>query len=326
MTEESAPRGRVDRAKAWYAGQPKGKKWGIGCGGCLGLILIALVFLTIIGLLLQALGVAEPEEVVEDDEDQSQEQVDDDAGEEEATEEDEPAEEESPAEDEAVTEEEDEEDDSTVEVPDVIGMPGDEARVELSDAGFDVTFEAEESAVVNPANWEVESTDPEAGEDAAEGDEVTVHVVRPEGYDDEQDEGEAGAAEEGDEELREEDPDDYFEFSTSEYNNPQGQPVREVLVQFDIGEHFTTGMARTKAERDTFEAIQAAAEEHPDYDRIAINAYGPTVDEYGNEDSSLLVIAAYDRETVEQINFDNPHMVDIWELRDAGGGCMPALC
>lgn len=54
MTEEPAPRGRVDKAKAWYAGQPKKKRYGIGCCGCLG---VGFILMMIFGLILTALGV-----------------------------------------------------------------------------------------------------------------------------------------------------------------------------------------------------------------------------------------------------------------------------
>lgn len=109
-----------------------------------------------------------------------------------------------------------------------------------------------------------------------------------------------------------------FEFDTQEFDWG-----KEVLVRWDIETSLTGGMTERHAEHDSLEAIQQAAEMEPDYDRISLNGYTETTDEYGNEDSALAIIAGYDRETVEQINFDNPENVDLWSINDSGGGCIP---
>lgn len=67
-----------------------------------------------------------------------------------------------------------------VSVPDVVGLAGDEARDMLEDSGLEADLIAEEGAVLMPSNWEVEGTDPTAGEDVETDFEVTVHLIRPE--------------------------------------------------------------------------------------------------------------------------------------------------
>lgn len=269
----------------------RGKKTFLGCGGCLGIVIL----IGIIGGVLTALGIIDEPETVD------------------------------------------------VEIPDVVGLPGDEARDQIRDANLDPSSESEDGAVFNPANWEVESTDPEAGATLEEGEEVVLHMVRPAGEEDEpeqvdeddavapeEEEEDASAADEEVESSEEEEdrPEDeeFYDINQSEFQDESGETVNQILVEFEIRDNFTRNLIISGAENDTIDGILAAVEEYPDYDRISINAYGPTVDEYGNEDMSLLVIAAYDRATVEEINFDNRHMLDIWDLRDAGGGCMPALC
>lgn len=69
--------------------------------------------------------------------------------------------------------------DDPLTVPDVFGLPGDEARDLVEAAGLEPSLEAAESSVWQPSNWEVESTDPEAGVEVEEEDEVIVHLIRP---------------------------------------------------------------------------------------------------------------------------------------------------
>lgn len=199
-------------------------------------------------------------------------------------------------------------------VPDVVGMAGDEARTAIEDEGFTVTFEAVESSVWQPANWEVESTEPGAGDELDEGGEVIAHLIRPEG------EGETAADEEATEEPTE--AASQFDFDVQDL----GEHGVQVVATWDIPMGWSSETMARQAERDTLAALEEADAAHDDYDQIAINAYTETTDAYGNDDRSLVVIATYDRETVERINFDADGEIAVWSLRDGGGGCMPALC
>ncbi|WP_261624626.1 PASTA domain-containing protein [Nesterenkonia marinintestina] len=327
MTEESAPRGRVDRAKTWYTGQPKGKRYGIGCCGCLG---VGFVLLMILGLILTAFGVIEPEEAAEEDDDQAQEQAEDETD-------DEPAEDASPTEGEATNEDDegDEEDaETTVEVPDVVGLPGHEARDELEDAGFDVSLEAEESEVQNPANWEVESTDPEPGEDAQEGDTVTVTAVRPEGYEDDTN----GDDDEGDDEATaeaEELPADIdaqvealagletFEGGEVFHRTPeQGEEYHGIFIhqEYEPADFFPSTLC-TYAQEDTIEALEFARDNiTEDYDLIRMEFITRgEADATGRQPIIGLATVTYERETVDSIDSEHVSPANVWEARDEGG-------
>ena len=66
-----------------------------------------------------------------------------------------------------------------VTVPDVTGMPGDEARDTLTGAGFVVDWGGE--VVLKPSNWIVEAQTPAAGDASAAGATVTLTVSKPAG-------------------------------------------------------------------------------------------------------------------------------------------------
>lgn len=66
-----------------------------------------------------------------------------------------------------------------VNVPDVVGMQGDEASDALEEAGFEVKLDAGEEAVWMPSNWIVESQSPSAGTEGGDGDEVVLKVSKP---------------------------------------------------------------------------------------------------------------------------------------------------
>lgn len=95
-------------------------------------------------------------------------------------------------------------------------------------------------------------------------------------------------------------------------------PGGTTTVSFDIADNFSQGMIASGAERDTFEAIELALAEHPDTGRVLVLGSFPTVDEYGNQEHTVIMRPHYDRATIDQINFDNQHAVDIWAIRDGG--------
>jgi len=65
-------------------------------------------------------------------------------------------------------------------IPDVVGMPGNDARDALLAAGFLVEFDADGKVVLMAGNWNVEAQSPAAGETGAAGDTVTLTVSKPE--------------------------------------------------------------------------------------------------------------------------------------------------
>lgn len=321
MTEEPAPRGRVDRAKAWYAGQPKGKRYGIGCCGCLG---VGFVLLLILGLMLTALGITPDEDDADDatgaEESQENEELPED--------EDEDADEEG--------EEADTEGDATTSLPDVTGAPADEARDELEEMDLEVEFDAGDSSVWDASNWEVESTEPEAGTDVEEGDEVTLHVVRPEDHDDDGDGGASGADAEGQDDAQDEelpaDIDaqvdalgDLETFSEGEVffrSQEDGEEYATIFVSQEIERaEFISSTMCTYAREDTIEALEFARDSiTEDYDRMQLEFISRgEPDATGSEPIIGLATVIYDRETVESVDSDHVSPANVWEARDEGG-------
>lgn len=91
-----------------------------------------------------------------------------------------------------------------------------------------------------------------------------------------------------------------------------------VTAEFNIRDSLTKGLIRSNAKDDTIKAIQEAVNEYPDYSQIVVIGWFPTVDNYGNEKDSTILIANYSRETIEKINFDNSANIDIFKIRDSG--------
>lgn len=69
---------------------------------------------------------------------------------------------------------------ATVTVPEVAGLPGDEARDLLQEAGFTVRGDGGDETPFNYSNWDATETDPPAGDEIEEGSTVTLHLVRAE--------------------------------------------------------------------------------------------------------------------------------------------------
>jgi len=63
-----------------------------------------------------------------------------------------------------------------VSVPDLTGLPGDQAAEQLKALNLEYKFDGGEKNVWEKANWDVTSTDPAAGKQVPEGTIVTVHV------------------------------------------------------------------------------------------------------------------------------------------------------
>lgn len=64
-----------------------------------------------------------------------------------------------------------------VEMPDLTGLPAAEASEQLKELGFKVTLKSPERTVLVGDDYDVESSDPAAGKEVAEGSRVTLNVV-----------------------------------------------------------------------------------------------------------------------------------------------------
>ncbi|SMX98307.1 PASTA domain-containing protein [Brevibacterium iodinum ATCC 49514] len=208
-----------------------------------------------------------------------------------------------------------------ITVPDLVGKAGDEAKDALDDLDLKAEFvdeSDEDRSVVRKSNWKVERTSPQAGAEAEPGDAVTLTVSKID--DDQESAGEEKAekVEKAKDEASKEEESESDAKSTDDDKFDFDYYQGEVTVQFEIDDNFTTGLVATGAKQDTIAALQAAKAKYPGYKSIVVMGSGPTVDKYGNEDNSYLFSVRYTRDTVEQIDFDNSALIDIWDLRDAG--------
>jgi len=73
----------------------------------------------------------------------------------------------------------------TTAVPDVVGLAGDEALAEITEAELTVTWDAGEDFVVLAGNWTVDAQFPAAGTEIGPGSDVTLTVTRTVAEDDE---------------------------------------------------------------------------------------------------------------------------------------------
>lgn len=64
-----------------------------------------------------------------------------------------------------------------VEIPELTGLPAAEASEQLKELGFKVSMKSPERTVLVGDDYDVESSDPAAGDEAAEGSRVTLNVV-----------------------------------------------------------------------------------------------------------------------------------------------------
>ncbi|MCG7610322.1 hypothetical protein [Mycobacterium sp. CnD-18-1] len=93
----------------------------------------------------------------------------------------------------------------------------------------------------------------------------------------------------------------------------------QVQSGFDITDRYGIG-ARASAQRDTIEILRHFKTAYPDATQILITGYFPVKDEYGNTNDRAVLNVAYDRATVEKINFEEIDPYGIWDIRDGGGG------
>lgn len=213
--------------------------------------------------------------------------------------------------------------DPGVEVPDVIGLPGDEAEEALEDAGFNVEFSAEDSSVVEPANWEVESTDPESGAEVDEGSEVTATVVRPDGY--EEDEAPADESTEIPDDIEGQadglgdldtfkDAEVFFSEATGDY------PYDIIFVDQEIEMDLFVSTVCTKAQEQTIEALEFARDYIPgDYDQLSLSFITRgEPDATGDRPIIGIATVVYERDTVQSIDSDAVDIGNVWEARDEG--------
>jgi hypothetical protein len=211
-----------------------------------------------------------------------------------------------------------------VEVPDLTGVNLADAKDQLKALELDADeydTSEDDKSVWRDKNWEVTEQDPASGEQVEPGTEILLGV---QAIEDEEEAEEADEEETEDEATVEpENPEHAVALATGDdqaeaYLEP-GESGDILFVQFDIGENFTQGLMISGAQRATFDALQTLNESDIEYSRVFFQGNLPMQDEYGNVEDTMALNAGYDRETVDQINYDNRTIQDtIWDLMDAG--------
>lgn len=91
-----------------------------------------------------------------------------------------------------------------------------------------------------------------------------------------------------------------------------------VLVDFDASENLTTGMTKGGMERDMWQSYEALyTEAEADVRTAMMTAYFPTTDQMGNDSETPVYQTELDRETAEQVNWENAVALEwdsIWEV------------
>lgn len=301
----------------------------IGCGG----LIVIFGGLLILGIILQAVDPEGMDEIRDEQQQEREEQEAEEAAEaEREAEEERQAEEEAAAEREAEEEAVAEEEDDQVEVPDVVGQPGDEAQDTLEDAGLDADFQTEDGSVWAPANWEVETTEPAAGEMADEDAEVVVNVVRPEEDEDEDE------PEEDDEQATEEEEAEIPEgieaqiallsevrdFDEAEIYFSEGDesfPYSTVEVSVEVGAGWSESSMCRSARAQTMDGLEFMRDRvTDDYDQVRFS-YHARSEPDATGDSSILPMAAvtYAHDTVQAIDDSAVTINNVWPAADEGG-------
>lgn len=216
------------------------------------------------------------------------------------------------AEPESEPEEEAEEEAETVAVPDVVGMNLADARDELSDLDLEVEeYDTEEDrSIFRAGNWEVVEQDPSGGAEV-EAESVVNLGVRHQDDGDEEEEPEE-EPEETDEAPAE---DEAEEPEAADYEIRFDEDAwlgDEVWIEFELQDHFTGGLMASQAQHTAREGLQEAHEQYPDVYRYVVSI--PSQDE---DSSSWISNAAFEPETLEQLDLDDPTL-NVFEHLDAG--------
>lgn len=88
----------------------------------------------------------------------------------------------------------------------------------------------------------------------------------------------------------------------------------ELVVRWAINENLTEGLTKDTARIEAAKILEAVRDSGISYDRVLLDGTYPLVDRYGNESEERVVLATYDRATVERINFDGVPTHGVFEL------------
>lgn len=89
---------------------------------------------------------------------------------------------------------------------------------------------------------------------------------------------------------------------------------RELVVNWFINDNLTTGMVVTGARSDVRDILAVVSRSGLDYDRVVLDGSFELVDQLGAVSEERVILATYERPTVEAMNFESVPVSSILEL------------
>ena len=92
------------------------------------------------------------------------------------------------------------------------------------------------------------------------------------------------------------------------------EPGQRVVIKWAINENLTEGLTKDTARKEAVDILKAIRDAEPDYNGVVLEGTYSLEDQFGNTSEDRVVIADYDRTTVERINFDNFRFKNVYEI------------
>lgn len=202
-----------------------------------------------------------------------------------------------------------------VAVPDVVGLRLDAADEALD--AVDLRMDAETvggESIWDFDNWEVVASTPEAGAEVDAGSEVALRVDRPAGWGDD-DEPVEPVPVTDEAKLQVAVVNAVGDRGTVEWNEGTGT----VTVRWEIDSNLTQGLTKASARLDATTLLEELRDSGVAWSGAILRGSHSLVDELGNESMSEVVNAVYQRDLVDQINFEQFDRENVWAIADGGG-------
>lgn len=100
---------------------------------------------------------------------------------------------------------------------------------------------------------------------------------------------------------------------------------QNVQVSFDVTDRHGYGL-RASAQQDTIEILRRVRTAYPNADHVLVTGYHQMKDQYGHTARRPVMSVAYERSTLNRINFDGIGRAGIWDVRDGGFGFRNDCC
>lgn len=96
-------------------------------------------------------------------------------------------------------------------------------------------------------------------------------------------------------------------------NVSAGEPT---VIEWAIAENLTEGLTKDTARRETTKILQALRDSDADYQTARLVGSFALVDQLGNTREGQVVMAVYDRATVDRINFSGFNFKNVFDIAE----------